>query len=113
MINFILLVVAWAMKVVLTPLLVAYGIVRSITKWELLLWFKKIAISIDRLGNTLGGYLFNDLLGDGFGNGKETISSRLGKCQKENCLTRFGRLIILILDSLDKNHCSKSIDNNI
>lgn len=113
MINFILLVIAWVMKVVLTPLLVAYGIVRSITKWELLLWFKKIAISIDRLGNTLGGYLFNDLLGDGFGNGKETISSRLGKCQQGGCLTVFGKIIVIVLDKLDKNHCSKSIDNKI
>lgn len=113
MINFILLVVAWVMKVVLTPLLVAYGIIRSITKWELLLWFKKIAISIDRLGNTLGGYMFNDLLGNGFGNGKETISSRLGKCQQENKLTLVGLFVVNILNTLDKNHCLKSIDNNL
>ncbi len=101
------------MKIILTPILVAYGVIKAIIKWELLLWFKKIAISIDRLGNTLGGYLFNDLLGNGFGNGKETISSRLGKCQQDESLTKFGNIVVFILNKLDKNHCIKSIDNKL
>ena len=51
-----------------------------------------------------------------FGNVNETISSALGKNQRDKTLSWFGKIICLILDTLDKNHCKKSINdlkNNI
>jgi len=48
-----------------------------------------------------------------FGNVNETISSALGKNQRDGTLSWFGRLICFILDKLDKNHCKKSINNDL
>ena len=59
--------------------------------------------------------LFNDILitRDGylFGDDRETISSVLGKNQITHTLTVFGKLLCKVLDSIDKNHCRKSIEN--
>lgn len=46
-----------------------------------------------------------------FGDVRETISSALGKNKKQGTLTFFGKIICFILDSIDKNHCEKSIKN--
>ena len=74
-----------------------------------------IATSIDASGNVVCKDLFNLLLikkeSYQFGNRKETISSVLGKNQRDNKLTGLGKLIALILDTIDKNHCAKSIDS--
>ena len=43
------------------------------------------------------------------GNVNETISSVLGKNQRFGHLTKFGKVICKILDTIDKNHCEKSI----
>jgi len=44
-----------------------------------------------------------------FGKTGETISSALGKNQRDNTLTNCGKILVTILDFLDKNHCKKSI----
>ena len=44
-----------------------------------------------------------------FGNVNETISSALGKNQRDKTLSWFGKIICLILDTIDENHCKKSI----
>ena len=49
--------------------------------------------------------------GYAFGNPNETISSALGKNQRDGTLSWFGKVICKILDTIDKNHCEKSIDN--
>ena len=46
-----------------------------------------------------------------FGKRKETISSVLGKNQRDKTLTFTGKAIAFILDKIDKNHCQKSIDD--
>jgi 8-oxo-dGTP diphosphatase len=79
--------------------------------------FISIATSIDASGNVIFEDLFNLLLikGSGykFGNRKETISSVLGKNQRDKTLTLIGTALANILDMLDKNHCLNSIDNLI
>lgn len=75
-------------------------------------YFKQTAIDIDKFGNRNFRTLLNlTLQKDGykFGNINETISSALGKNQRDNKLTNTGRIICKILDTLDKNHCQKSI----
>ena len=110
--EFLLLIVAWCLKAVLSPILFAYGIVRSILRWELRQYFKEIAIALDVFGNVIGQYMFNDLLqkhGYPFGSRKDTISYALGKNEQYVRLTWLGKLIGKILDSFDKDHLKKAI----
>jgi 8-oxo-dGTP diphosphatase len=77
--------------------------------------FLSIATSIDASGNVVCKDLFNLILkkkgGYGFGKRKETISSALGKNQRDDTLTGLGRLIASILNKIETDHCLKSIDS--
>lgn len=75
-------------------------------------YFYQTAIDIDRFGNSNFRTLLNLTLqknGYKFGNINETISSALGKNKRDNTLTKIGLILCYILDSLDENHCIKSI----
>ena len=75
-------------------------------------YFLETAIDIDRFGNRNFRTLLNLTLqknGYEFGNVGETISSVLGKNQRDKTLTKTGKAIAFILDKIDKNHCLKSI----
>jgi hypothetical protein len=78
-------------------------------------YFKKTAIDIDKFGNRNFRAFLNLTMrvenGYAFGNVNETISSALGKNKRDKTLTQFGRFICMLLDSIDKNHCIKSIQN--
>ena len=39
----------------------------------------------------------------------QTISSALGKNERDKTLSKKGKLLVKILDFLDKNHCQNSI----
>jgi 8-oxo-dGTP diphosphatase len=77
--------------------------------------FLSIATSIDASGNVVCKDLFNLILiqkgSYEFGNRKETISSVLGKNQRDGTLTGIGKGVTFILDKIDPNHCVKSIDS--
>ena len=80
-------------------------------------YFKDIAISIDQLGNVVCSELFFILLitcysRNMFGNPDETISSVLGKNQRDNTLTLLGKLIVWVLDIVDENHSEKAIEDD-
>jgi hypothetical protein len=76
-------------------------------------YFFEGAIDLDRFGNREFRTLWNVLLrkkgGYKFGNENETISSCLGKNKRDKTLSFLGKALCWILDSLDKNHCKKSI----
>lgn len=77
-------------------------------------YFKSSAINIDRFGNrefrtSLNKCLIKENSPFEFGDINETISSVLGKNQRFGYLTKFGKVICKILDTIDKNHCEKSI----
>ena len=77
-------------------------------------YFKDSAINIDKFGNrefrtSLNRCLITENSPFQFGNINETISSVLGKNQRFGHLTKFGKVICKILDTIDKNHCEKSI----
>ena len=80
-------------------------------------YFREQAIAIDRFGNSQYRSLFNAWFikekGYQHGNINETISSVLGKNQRDETLTKFGMLITKILGRMDENHCLKSINENI
>ena len=117
MLNYILLITASILKIILTPLLYSYGVIKAYKKKELDKYNLELAISKDHYGNVLSNYLFNDILikpeGYKFGNINETISSVLGKNKESNTLKVLGKFISKVLDLIDKNHVEKSIDNNI
>ena len=82
-------------------------------KFKDLGYFKSSAVNLDRFGNFEFRTLFNLVLkkkgGYEFGNFEETISSALGKNQRDNTLSRTGKVLVWILDTIEKEHCKKSI----
>ena len=82
-------------------------------KFKDLGYFKSSAVNLDRFGNSEFRTLFNLTLkkkgGYEFGNFEETISSVFGKNQRDNTLSFAGKVRVFILDTMDKNHCKKSI----
>ncbi len=111
--DFLLLVIAWALKIILSPILLIYGLFMAIFKCELGKYLKSLAIILDVFGNVLGKYLFDDILkeriGYAFGNRLDTISYALGKNKENDTLSKFGRFMGKILNLLDKNHLEKAI----
>ena len=119
MINFILVILANVLYLAVEPINFIYVIfVKKKFTWKRLNgYFREEAVSIDRFGNSQYRSLFNALFvgenGYHHGNINETISSVLGKNQRDKTLTRFGRLLAKILDLIDKDHCLKSINENV
>ena len=117
--NFILVILAKVLYLVVEPINFIYVIfVKKKFTWKRLNdYFREEAVSIDRFGNSQYRSLFNAwFVADGgyqHGNINETISSVLGKNQRDETLTRFGRLLAKILDLIDKDHCLKSINENV
>ena len=76
-----------------------------------------IALSIDMAGNVflrrpMNYWLITDA-GYKFGNRKETVSSVLGKNQRDNTLMPIGKWIAKVLDTIDPGHCKESIDKMV
>jgi len=78
-------------------------------------YFLNTATNIDKFANQEFRTIFNMILVRGyrFGLIGETISSVLGKNKRDGTLTAIGKGLVWILDLLDKNHCIKSINQNI
>lgn len=76
-------------------------------------YFLSSAITLDKFANREFRTLWNKFLrtedGYGFGNIDETISSALGKNERDLTLTKTGKRLVYLLNKLDKNHCQKSI----
>lgn len=78
-------------------------------------YFRSSAITIDKLANREFRTLWNKKLrtenGYKFGAENETISSALGKNQRDKTLTKTGEKLVWLLDKIEENHCLKSINN--
>lgn len=76
-------------------------------------YFMDTAVSVDIFANREFRATWNKFLktkeGYSFGRQGETISSALGKNKRDGTLTKTGKALCFILDSLDENHCIKSI----
>ena len=110
MINIILFFLAW---ILIPPLTVWNLIVVNRKKGNTKGYFRSTALSIDIWANFEFRTLWNTKLringGYEFGKIGETISSALGKNERDNTLSKKGKLLVKILDFLDENHCIKSI----
>ena len=103
--------------------LVAWLLIPPLTIWNLIVvyrkngntkgYFRSTALSIDIWANFEFRTLWNAKLkidgGYEFGKTGETISSALGKNQRDKTLTTTGKILVFILDFLDENHCENSI----
>ena len=113
--NFILVILAKLLYLAIEPINFIYVIlVKKKFTWKRLNgYFRNEAVAIDRFGNSQYRSLFNAWFvkekGCQHGNINETISSVLGKNKRFGHLTKFGKVICKILDTIDKNHCEKSI----
>jgi hypothetical protein len=76
-------------------------------------YFRTSAINIDKFGNREFRTLWNCTLkkesGYKFGNPDETISSALGKNERDGTLSKAGKALAWVLNLIDKDHCKKSI----
>jgi len=106
--GFILFIIAYILYLPLT--VVNFLVVKNKKGY-----FKSSAITIDKLANREFRTLLNKTLrlGNGylFGAENETISSALGKNQRDKTLTKTGKVLVWILDKIDNNHSLKSISN--
>ena len=119
MVNFILVILAKVLYLAVEPInFICVIFVKKKFTWKRLNgYFREEAVAIDRFGNSQYRSLFNTWFvkenGYKHGNINETISSVLGKNQRDDTLTKFGMLITKIIDRMDENHCLKSINENI
>ena len=112
--GILLYIIATILWVILTPInwvivTIKYGLSNS--------YFLETATDIDKFGNRNFRTFLNATMrvrnGYNFGNVNETISSALGKNQRDKTLSWFGKFIAFVLDKIDKEHCKKSINENV
>lgn len=122
--GFILFLVATIFSIVLAPVAIVYALIESFYNRGVAFSFKKIdqffqaiALSIDMSGNVFARELFDDILiypsDNKFGNPRETISSVLGKNERDGKLTFLGKGLAGLLNVIDTDHCKNSIRENI
>ena len=109
--DFFLFVIAYLL---LLPLTLINFIVVLFTSGDFAKgYFRSTAVNIDKFGNREFRKLWNLTLktNDGymFGNFEETISSALGKNERDGTLTRTGKVLAWVLNTIDKNHCKNAI----
>ena len=108
--GILLYIIATILWIILTPI---NWVIVSFKHGLSNAYFLETAVDIDKFGNRNFRTFLNATMrvrnGYKFGNINETISSVLGKNQRFGHLTKFGKVICKILDTIDKNHCEKSI----
>jgi hypothetical protein len=120
MTEFLVLSIAIILLYLFLPVVVIFYMIKYLltgNKRELKVWFFRSAREIDVFANVVGADLFNAIFitngGYKFGNPKETISSVLGKNQRDKTLSLAGDLLRWILDLIDDNHCLNSINDDV
>lgn len=112
--SIILTITAYLLVAILAPVGILFQILFQFK--TLKKYFFNIAISLDQLGNTICAGLLCLTLTKGecipFGNPDSTVSSILGKNKAKKTLTLFGSLICKILNTIEKDHVEKGIEND-
>jgi hypothetical protein len=112
MVELLLFIVSVVLAIVIIPLGIIYKVIKIVVNLEYVNPLFEIAIAIDYAGNYICADLFNATLrqegGYEFGH-YETVSSALGKLQRDGKLSKAGKALCWILDTIDPNHCEKSI----
>ncbi len=118
MIELLVLIIATTLLYLLLPVIICFMILKYIftgNKKMLAVWFFRTAREIDIFANVVGAEFWNAVfITDGgykFGNPKETISSVLGKNQRDKTLTLLGDALRWVLDRIEQDHCLLSIND--
>lgn len=130
--NIVLLLVALFLKMLLSPLLISYNLLRCLQMgakqgykskgfWGIFSgmynefndWCWQLACVIDQLGNVMGKYMWNDLfkkkdVGYSAGDRLDTISYFLGANQHKGTLSKPGEVMTGILDKFEDEHAIKA-----
>lgn len=116
----LLLIVAIVLLYLLLPVVIVYMLFKYLRGGNgriVKTWACKTARSIDVFANVEAQELFNDILikkgGYKFGNKLETISSVLGKNQRDSTLTKVGTGLRILLDKIEKDHCLLAINDEL
>lgn len=119
MIELLVLIIATTLLYLLLPIIICFMILKYIftgNKKMLAVWFYRTAREIDLFANVVGAEFWNAVFiingGYKFGNPKETISSVLGKNQRDKTLTLLGDMLRWVLDRIDEDHCLNSINDD-
>ncbi|MEG0760086.1 MAG: hypothetical protein RSA74_11080 [Chryseobacterium sp.] len=109
--DILLFIIAYILLLPLT--IINYFVVLFTARDHAKAYFRSTAVNIDKFGNREFRTLWNKALrtddGYKFGNPEETISSALGKNERDGTLSRTGNALAYVLNKLDKDHCKKSI----
>ena len=118
MIELVILIVAIILLYLLLPIVATFMVLKYLftgNKRMISVWFYRTAREIDLFANVVGAEFWNAVFiidgGYKFGNPKETISSVLGKNQRDKTLTLLGDALRWVLDRIDKDHCLNSIND--
>lgn len=117
LLNVVLILTAILLYIIIAPINFFYVILfQEPFTWKRFSgYFRSEAVNVDRYGNFSYRGILNATLikknGYQFGDFAETISSVLGKNQRDGTLTTAGKILVFILDKIDKEHCKKSINN--
>lgn len=110
--GFWLFILAIVITFIVNPIGFIWSLIRSKNKR----YFLHLAVSKDQYANVMWQGMSNDLFkkesGYKFGNMDETLSSALGKNERDETLTKIGKGLVKFLNKLDKDHCKKSIEEN-
>ncbi len=118
--NILLATIAIVLYVVLLPIAFGFGLIRSYSKQGVLIYLSDLlfnfAHGVDQLGNATHAELLNGIFkvrgGSKFGSVDETISSVLGKNERDGKLSKLGSIIVWILDKIDSGHSGNAIEDD-
>ena len=120
MIELVILIVAITLLYLLLPVAAAFMVIKYLftgNKRMLAVWFYRTARAIDVFANVNGAEFFNAIFiiegGYKFGNPQETISSVIGKNQRDKTLSIAGQILRWSLDKVSNDHCLNSINPNV
>jgi hypothetical protein len=115
--GLLLFIIAYTLFIPLTMINIVFVLVTKVKAYQFLKtiggYFADEALSLDIYGNRSLRTMWNIILrkknGYKFGVPGETISSALGKNQRDKTMTWVGCLLCFILHVIDRDHCKKSI----
>jgi len=120
MVELLFLIVAMVLLYLLLPIVALFMILKYLLtgdKRTLSVWFWRTAREIDIFANVNGAEFFNAIFimegGYKFGNPQETISSVIGKNQRDKTLSLAGNILRWMLDRISQDHCLNSINLDV
>ena len=115
--NVLIFMVAMLLLLLFTTISIIIALEKTIRGKSSSSYFFECALAVDVLGSVMGQHIWNFIFitkqGYQFGKRSETMSSVLGKNQRNGTLIFLGRIIVKVLNFFQKDHCLNSITNLI